>query len=204
MIAIVDYGVGNVCAFANVYKKLNLPYVVASDASALEQASHIVLPGVGSFDCAMLLLTDSGMRGVLDRLVLKQKVPVLGVCVGMQMMANSSDEGHQAGLGWIDGEVKRFNFSNSSTKTRIPHMGWNNILPKKEVSLFQNTIDGSRFYFLHSYYFRCASAENSIAETSYGETFTCAVGAGNIFGVQFHPEKSHGNGIQLLTDFATL
>jgi glutamine amidotransferase len=202
MIAIVDYGLGNISAFVNVYNRLNIPVMVASQSNQLLEATKLILPGVGSFDFAMQQLNESGMRETLDELVLKEKIPVLGICVGMQMLANSSEEGILPGLGWIDGKVVRFDPSTFKHPASIPHMGWNDVVPVTTTSLFQNLEHDARFYFLHSYYFCCNRQKDIIATTDYGIQFTCAVGSENIFGVQFHPEKSHGWGVQLLKNFA--
>jgi glutamine amidotransferase len=204
MIAIVDYGLGNVKAFANVYKKLNIPAIIAKHAEELKNATKVILPGVGAFDHAMKMLEKSAMKPVLDELVLQNKVPVLGVCVGMQMLARSSEEGKLPGLGWIDGEVIGFKSSAPECSIRIPHMGWNNVKPVKMNSLLQGLGLEGRFYFLHSYYMRCAKSEDVVAVTEYGVEFACAVNHGNIHGVQFHPEKSHQWGIKLLENFAGL
>jgi glutamine amidotransferase len=204
MIAIIDYGLGNIRAFANVYKNLNIQYKVASNADDLKNVTKLILPGVGAFDYAMERVQKSGMQERIDELVLHRKIPVLGVCVGMQMMAISSEEGRLKGLGWIDGEVKKFETSTLVHGTLLPHMGWNNISPTKNDKLFQYLDSGSRFYFLHSYYFDCHHYDDVIALTDYGGLFTCAVSSGNIYGVQFHPEKSHKNGIQLLRNFGNL
>lgn len=200
MITLVDYGLGNIQAFANIYKSLGIACLVARDAEALNRASRLILPGVGAFDWAMQRLEASGLRPVLDDLVLTQQVPVLGICVGMQMMANRSEEGCLPGLGWIPGEVKRFDESLLSSKTSLPHMGWNDIIPKAHP-LFANVSD-PRFYFLHSYYFMPGSEEQLLAEADYGQHFAAAVCRGHVIGVQFHPEKSHHWGIQLLQNFA--
>jgi len=202
MIAIIDYGLGNVKAFANVYKKLNIPAVIVKRAQDLENAAKVILPGVGAFDYAMQRLEKSGMRQMLDELVLRRSVPVLGVCVGMQMLACSSEEGRLPGLGWIDGEVKRFDPAFLKQSLAVPHMGWNNIKPVKINGLLQGLDLDARFYFLHSYYFHSHKRDDVIAVTDYGGEFDCAVNAGNVFGVQFHPEKSHQWGIRLLENFA--
>jgi glutamine amidotransferase len=204
MIAIIDYGLGNVRAFANVYKKLNIPAIIVKQAEDLLNASKVILPGVGAFDHAMQRLEKSGMRQLLDEIVLHRHVPVLGVCVGMQMLAHSSEEGRMPGLGWIDGEVKRLRPSSKSASMRVPHMGWNDVRPKKSNGLLSKLDSNARFYFLHSYYFECHRNEDIIAVTDYGGDFTCVVNNGNVYGVQFHPEKSHRWGIQLLENYAYL
>jgi imidazole glycerol-phosphate synthase subunit HisH len=149
----------------------------------------------------MRLLNESGMRETLDDLVVNKKIPVLGVCVGMQILAKSSDEGEMAGLGWIDATVHKFPAESSGTPRQLPHMGWNDTQPLAAVGLFAGDREDWPFYFLHSYYFECANESDTIATTDYDMQFTSAVNSGNIYGVQFHPEKSHGAGIQLLSNF---
>jgi glutamine amidotransferase len=204
MITLIDYGVGNTKAFLNVYKQLNIPVSMAKTAAEIESASKLILPGVGSFDHAMDRLNHSGMREALDKAVLIKKIPVLGICVGMQMLAASSSEGKLPGLGWLNGEVKKFDVSKMNQLTHLPHMGWNDVLPVVKHPLFDELYPEAQFYFLHSFYFHSNIQENVLAISDYGGNFTCAVGADNIFGVQFHPEKSHQNGIQLLKNFANL
>lgn len=204
MIAIIDYGVGNIKAFSNIYKNLNIAFTVAKCVDDLKDATKIILPGVGSFDHAMHRLQDSGMRERLDELVLKKKLPVIGICVGMQMLVNKSDEGKLPGLGWIDGVVKKFDQSKLDEKMPLPHMGWNTLNIRKESPLLINLENEPRFYFLHSYYFECKNIDDIVATASCGDEFTCVVNSGNIYGIQCHPEKSHQNGIQLLKNFANL
>ncbi len=201
MITLVNYGLGNIQAFANIYKRLNIPFEVAQTSEELAGAQKIILPGVGAFDWAMSRLEESGMRACLDELVLNRKRPVLGICVGMQMMARCSEEGELPGLGWIDAEVRRFDESAFCQKTRLPHMGWNDVSPVETKSLF-NSIDSPQFYFLHSYYFAPSNSVDVLATTDYNGSFTSAVQVGHMFGVQFHPEKSHQWGVQLLKNFA--
>ena len=200
MITLVDYGLGNIRAFFNIYKSLGIDCTVANDVSTLNRASRLILPGVGAFDWAMLRLDCSGLRPVLDNLVLNHRLPVLGICVGMQMMANCSDEGSSSGLGWIPGEVKIFDESLLPSTAKLPHMGWNDVNPQ-DHPLFANIFD-PRFYFLHGYRFLPTSPENVLAETEYGLNFASAVCKENVIGVQFHPEKSHHWGVQLLHNFA--
>lgn len=204
MITIVDYGLGNVQAIANIYKRLEIPATLAKTVSELAGASHIILPGVGAFDWAMARLETSGMRPALDELVLLQKVPVLGICVGMQMMAHHSDEGQAHGLGWIDAGVKLFDHARFVGRTHLPHMGWNDVEPVHAGGLFEGLGESTRFYFLHSYYFAPNDPADVAATTVYGARFACAVRRGHVHGVQFHPEKSHQWGIRMLKNFAQL
>jgi glutamine amidotransferase len=204
MIVLVNYGLGNIQAFANIYKRLNLEVCIANTAAELGKADKIILPGVGAFDWAMTRLNESGMRDCLDDLVLQRQCPVLGICVGMQMMAQRSDEGELAGLGWIKAEVKRFDETSFTQRTHLPHMGWNDVVPRNANCLFRSLDYDARFYFLHSYYFLPQQPANILAATDYNGSFASAVRSENIFGVQFHPEKSHQWGIQLLKNFAEL
>lgn len=203
MITLVDYGLGNIQAFAHIYKRLNIPCQVAKSTQELATANRLILPGVGAFDWAMDRLQASGMREMLDDLVLNQQKPVLGICVGMQMMALRSDEGKSPGLGWINAEVKRFDETHFHQKTHLPHMGWNEATPIEHDGLFKH-LPSPRFYFLHSYYFAPLDSTHTLATTDYSGTFTSAVRHGHIFGVQFHPEKSHDWGVQLLKNFSEL
>ena len=204
MITLIDYGVGNINAFVNVYKRLNIETKIAKTTSDLKSADKIILPGVGSFDYAMERLNESGMRERLDELVLHEKVPVVGICVGMQMMGNRSEEGKSEGLKWIDAEILKFDPALIKFVTKLPHMGWNDVMPTKPNKLFADLEKESLFYFLHSYYFKCNNNQDSIAVSEYGELFTSAVNHENIYGIQFHPEKSHHYGEILLNNFAKI
>lgn len=203
MIALVDYGLGNIKAFANIYQRLNIKVCVATTAADLHRASKIILPGVGAFDWAMTQLQRSGLRDALDEVVLELKKPVLGVCVGMQMMAHSSEEGVMPGLGWVDAVVAKFDTRLIQGRTHLPHMGWNDVMPKSADTLFFG-IEFPQYYFLHSYLLKPKSEELVLATSNYGGDFTSAIRLENIYGTQFHPEKSHDWGVTLLKNFAEL
>lgn len=202
MISIVDYGLGNISAFLNVYKRLNIAAAAARSPEELKGADRLILPGVGSFDHAMELLQRSGMRDSLDDLVLNRGIPVLGVCVGMQIMAERSEEGVLPGLGWIPASVRELRGAENKLPLLLPHMGWNDVVPVAKSKLFTGLEHYSRFYFLHTYYLNCEDSGVVLAETDYGLRFACAVHSRNIYGVQFHPEKSHGYGTRLLKNFS--
>ena len=202
MIALISYGLGNIQAFANIYNTLNIPVIVATRPEQLREADRFILPGVGSFDWAMSQLNASGLREPLEELVIQQGRPVLGVCVGMQMLGDRSDEGVVKGLGWIEGDVKRLE-ATGEARTWLPHMGWNDASPRGTSALFSD-MDDPRFYFLHSYYFAPRHAEHVLSDTRYGVAFASSVRKANIYGTQFHPEKSHRWGVQLLKNFASV
>jgi glutamine amidotransferase len=204
MITLIDYGVGNIFAFQNVYKRLDIPTKIAKSTEDLMDAQKLILPGVGSFDYAMIRLNNSGMRDKLDELVLEQKVPVIGICVGMQMMGNRSDEGSEMGLKWIDGDILKFDEKLIQHRTKLPHMGWNDVTPVTNHPLFSGLEKEAIFYFLHSFFFKCNNPNDSIAISDYGVSFSSAVNKDNIYGIQFHPEKSHQYGEKLLHNFAML
>ena len=200
MISIIDYGLGNVKAFSNIFKMLNVKHEITANFEAIEKSSKLILPGVGSFDWAMHKLTSSGLKELLDKVVIEKKIPILGICVGMQLMANESDEGELKGLGWIEGKVKKLS---SNNKIEIlPHMGWNYVEIEKNNLL--KGIEDPNFYFLHSYFFEPESPNVVLGKTSYHEKFSSIINKENIFGIQFHPEKSHDNGICILKNFAEL
>ncbi|MDT8858155.1 imidazole glycerol phosphate synthase subunit HisH [Paracoccaceae bacterium Fryx2] len=201
MIGIVDYGLGNVRAFENIYRRLGIAAMPVRTAAELLAADRLILPGVGAFDWAMARLTASDMVEPLRARVLDEGVPVLGVCVGMQIMADGSDEGSSAGLGWIPGQVERFRDEWFNDRTHLPHMGWNDIDPEGEAAIFAG-IQNPRFYFLHSYYFCPVDDAHVAARTQYGVRFASALRRGNIWATQFHPEKSHDWGVQFLRNFA--
>ncbi len=204
MIAIIDYGLGNVLAFANLYYRFGIPARIARTPAELEGATRLILPGVGAFDHAMERFTASGLREPVTEMVQGRGVPVLGICVGMQILADASDEGAAAGLGWIPGRVRKLDVTKLTQRTQLPHMGWNDVEPLRPSPLFAGLEGDARFYFLHSYYFHNTRPEDALAATEYGIRFSCAVNSGGIYGVQFHPEKSHHYGSQLLKNFAEM
>lgn len=199
-VTLVNYGLGNIQAFVHIYQRLNITVEVATTVAQLSAAQRLILPGVGAFDWAMTRLNASGMRESLDDAVLNRKVPVLGVCVGMQMMAEDSDEGSAPGLGWIKGSVKSLS-PMSQQQLPLPHMGWNNVDPSKTDCLFAG-IDSPKYYFLHSYCIVLKNSKDSLATSEYGHSFVSAIRHDNVFGTQFHPEKSHNWGVDLLLNFA--
>lgn len=204
MIGVIDYGLGNVQAFLTVYKRLNIPAFAAKKPEQLGQATKIILPGVGAFDHAMDLLNASGLREPLMEKVNTGAVPVLGVCVGMQILANGSDEGKEPGLGLVPGRVRAMTTLNSAAQLPMPHMGWNDVQPVDSMPLFKGLGSDPLFYFLHSYFYACDDSNDIAASVRYGDNFCCAVRRGSVFGVQFHPEKSHSFGSTLLRNFAEL
>ena len=202
MIAIVNYGSGNSQAIGNIYGRSGIPYVIAERPEQLEGADRYVLPGVGAFDQCMSELNRSGMREALERHVRNERKPILGICVGMQILSDSSEEGSEPGLGWVQGRVVRFDTSDLDDPPPLPHMGWNTVRPIRDVPLFDGVDLAIGCYFLHSYYFSCERREDVVAVTEYVLEFPCAVQREHVYGVQFHPEKSHQAGIQFLKNFA--
>tara|TARA_Y100001968_G_C19437274_1_gene760437 strand:+ start:270 stop:884 length:615 start_codon:yes stop_codon:yes gene_type:complete len=204
MIGVLDYGCGNVLAIRNVYKRLNIQTEeICKPSDFKDSIDKIILPGVGAFDEVVIKLNESGLLEKLNEKVLVHKLPVLGICVGMQIMASESEEGKLAGLNWIPGQVKKFD-NDIDSFPRTPHMGWNEIKAVNEQEIFKGVDQNKGFYFLHSYYFEASNNSTIIATTNYSKSFSSAINFENIYGVQFHPEKSHTNGIRVFKNFSEI
>jgi glutamine amidotransferase len=202
MITIVNYGMGNLGSMLNMFKRIGVNAVIESDPDLVRRAEKLVLPGVGSYDAAMACINSvPGLREALNHKALTEQTPILGVCLGMQLLTRSSEEGKLPGLGWIPGAASRLP---KQEGLKVPHMGWNIALPNTPSQLTANTDDESRYYFVHSYCVHVDEPSHSLMKTHYGIDFDSAIGHGNIYGVQFHPEKSHRFGMQILKNFAEL
>ena len=205
MITIIDYEMGNVGSIANMLKYIGVESTIESDPDKIKNASKILLPGVGSFDTAINKIKEKNLLEVLNEKALKEQVPVLGICLGMQLLTNGSEEGEERGLGWIPAKTIAFK-DRIDSSLKIPHMGWNLVKKAQESSLTKEfeLFDESRFYFVHSYFVEVEDEQNSILKTDYGVEFDSAIAKDNIFGAQFHPEKSHKFGMKLFENFARL
>ncbi|MCM2356960.1 MAG: imidazole glycerol phosphate synthase subunit HisH [Geobacteraceae bacterium] len=203
MIVIIDYGMGNLGSIFNMLKKIGAQALISSDVEEIEQADKLILPGVGSFDNGMRNLNEGGFRSVLDKKVLRDKVPILGICLGMQLFSRKSAEGSLTGLGWLEAETVRFSFD-VRMGPKVPHMGWNTVQIVKSSRIFDDIYHDSRFYFVHSYHVVCRNEADVLTRTFHGFDFASSVARDNIIGVQFHPEKSHKFGMKLLKNFAEL
>jgi len=201
MIVIIDYGIGNLQSVQRAFEKVGAKAQISQDPETLKTAEKIVLPGVGSFAEGMANLHRYGFVSVLEQRVVKEGVPFLGICLGFQMLTNRSEEGEARGLGWINGETKQFHFDGPGGQYRIPHMGWNEVSGNSNNPLFKDLPDHSCFYFAHSFYVTCQDQNSVMASTQYGHEFVSVVQKGNIFGTQFHPEKSHLNGLTVIKNF---
>jgi glutamine amidotransferase len=203
MITIINYGMGNLGSVQNMFRRIGVESEITGDPAEIARAEKLLLPGVGAFDAAMEKINDSGLREVLDKKVLEEKIPTLGICLGMQLLTKSSDEGILPGLGWLQAKSLKFRFEEGSG-LKIPHMGWNRVFVKKESPLIKDLPEEPRFYFVHSYYIACENEEDVLTTTPYGIDFHSIVQRGNVYGAQFHPEKSHKYGMKLLENFARL
>lgn len=204
MLVIIDCGMGNLGSVANMLKKVGAEAIISSNISDIEKAEKLILPGMGAFDYGMKKLGDLRLIPVLNHKVIERGTPILGICLGMQLFTNSSEEGSLPGLGWVNAETVRFRFDNIQGKNRIPHMGWNTVKIVKRSPLFDDFDSEPRFYFVHSYHVRCRDEDDILTETFYGYEFASSIWRGNIVGVQFHPEKSHKFGMKLLRNFVYL
>lgn len=200
MITIIDYGAGNIGSIQNMIRKIGFQAAVTSKASEIMNAEKLILPGVGSFDYGMQQLIDSGLIDTINQKVLVEKVPILGICLGVQLFTNGSEEGNLKGLSWFDAETVKFNIP-GELKLKVPHMGWNGVKLRKESKLFTEMYDDPRFYFVHTYHLKCNNEEDCLTDTNYGYSFASALEKENIVGVQFHPEKSHKFGMKILSNF---
>jgi len=204
MIAIIDYGMGNVGSIKNMFSRIGIESIITSKQEDIIIANGIILPGVGAFDKAIQNLSKLDLFSTLNHIAINNKKPILGICLGMQIMAKHSEEGSLEGLGWIDAEVRKFNFNENYNNLKIPHMGWNNIILKKKSKLISDNDQKSRYYFVHSYYLHANKRKDILAETQYGIQFACSIEKNNLFGVQFHPEKSHKYGMKILRNFSNI
>jgi len=200
LIVIIDYGVGNLHSVLHKVRKAGVQAVLSSRIEDIDTAEKLILPGVGSFGAGMAGLHGAGMVPVLNAKVIDRKTPILGICLGMQLFAKSSEESSGPGLGWIDADVRRFHFP-EDVPQRIPHVGWNTLLPKKKSVLLNDIPGDQRFYFTHSYHLYCRSSDDVVAMTLYGYEFASVIRHDNICGTQFHPEKSHRRGLEIIRNF---
>ena len=204
MIVIVDYGLGNLGSIKNMLKKAGFPSVISNDSSDIEKADKIILPGVGAFDTGMRCLQEKGLVDLLNHKAMVQKVPVLGLCLGAQLIASRSEEGVLPGLNWVQADSVRFHFPEGLPQLKVPHMGWNVLQIVQNHPYLNGLPADQRFYFVHSFHFVCPDPGTIIANTTYGYTFPSIIGQGNVVGMQFHPEKSHKFGLQVLSNFARI
>ncbi len=202
MIIIIDYGMGNLRSVQKAFERINVPVRISNNPDEILKAEKLVLPGVGHFEQGVKNLKDRGLFTSLNEGVLKNKIPIIGICLGMQLMTDFSEEGNCNGFGWIKGKTKKFSFRDNGLK--IPHMGWNNLSIVNTDSIFESITSDNFFYFVHSYFISCEDKNNILAETNYGNKFVSSFQKENIFGCQFHPEKSHDAGLQILKNFADL
>ena len=202
-IVIIDYQVGNLSSIANMLKKVGQKSIISGDINEIKSADKLILPGVGSFDYGMNKLNESGITAVLNEKALNDKIPFLGICLGAQLLTQSSEEGVLQGLGWFKAKTIKFDFSNLQTKLKIPHMGWTEVQAPKPCPLMENLVD-SRFYFVHSFHFTTPDESEIMLQSEFGYPFVSALWKENIYAVQFHPEKSHKFGMQLMRNFINL
>jgi len=199
-IIIIDYGMGNLGSLANMLKKIQIPVKISSEIADIESAEKLILPGVGSFDHGMQKLHKQNLIEILNKKVMKDRIPILGICLGMQLFTKTSQEGNQKGLGWLDAKTVKFTF-NKDSSLKIPHMGWETLTVKKSHFLFNNVKTDAMYYFVHSFHLICNQETDIISTSHYGYDFVSSISKDNIIGVQFHPEKSHKYGMKLLENY---
>ncbi len=204
MITIIDYGAGNIKSIRNMLKKIGVESCISKEPEVIAQASKLILPGVGHFDYGMKSLRTSGLVEVLYQSVMVNKIPILGICLGAQLLGKSSEESEEQGLSWLDMEVVRFDSFRMDESLNVPHMGWNEIKQEKESLLLAGYEEIPKFYFVHTYHMKPIDPSDILTTTNYGYDFTSAVEKDNIFGVQFHPEKSHKFGMKVLMNFSKI
>jgi imidazole glycerol-phosphate synthase subunit HisH len=204
LITIVDYGLGNLGSIKSMLRRLGYAAIITSDPGEISSAEKLILPGVGAFDNGMRNIRERGLEGTLRRKALEEGTPVLGICLGMQLLADSSEEGRERGLGWIPGRAVRFSFAEGAAGLKVPHMGWNTVAARHDDPLLSGFLPEMRFYFVHSYHVACDHPEDVLLTTEYGGTVTAATRRGNVMGTQFHPEKSHKFGMIVLKNFAEI
>lgn len=204
MITIIDYGAGNIKSVRNMLKKIGVESELTNDVTVISNAKKLILPGVGHFDYGMQQLHKSGLINILNKKVIQEKTPLLGICLGAQMLGNKSEEGTEKGLGWIDMDVVKFDSNLLDSNLKVPHMNWNEINIKRQSPLLNDLDNESRFYFVHSYHMKPHLDKDVLCTSNYGYEFVSGVNKDNIYGVQFHPEKSHKFGMKLLENFANI
>ena len=204
MISILSYGCGNISSIANMFRVLHIETRIIETPEQVLEAEKLILPGVGAFDYGMARLHEAGLVDALNEVAHQKQVPVLGICLGMQLMCRTSEEGTRPGLGWIDAEVKRFTFPAEQQALKVPHMGWNNLQICRENLIVVPEDERQRFYFVHSYFVHCNDAGDALATSHYGHDFVASFNRENLYGVQFHPEKSHRYGLALMKRFGEL
>ena len=204
LIVIIDYNAGNIKSIQNMLKRIGVKSIIANNAEQISSAEKLILPGVGSFDYGMSNLKSTGLIDILNQKVMIDKIPFLGICLGAQMIGNKSEEGTEKGLGWIDMDVVKFRKESMPESFKIPHMNWNEIQILKPSRLLNGLNNDARFYFVHSYHMQTKNSEDSLTKSNHGHDFTSAVEKDNVYGVQFHPEKSHRYGMKILENFAKI
>ncbi|MGG9972110.1 imidazole glycerol phosphate synthase subunit HisH [Ferruginibacter sp. SUN002] len=202
MITIIDYNTGNLGSIKNMLKRLNVAAEITGEPDKIATATKLILPGVGHFDYGMQQLNQSGLIPILNKRVIEEKIPILGICLGVQLLTEGSEEGVEKGLGWIKGKTIAFDKSKLQSNQKIPHMGWTDVTDYTQSKLFEGMYEEPRFYFVHSFHLSLANENDCLVKANYGYKFAAGIEHGNILGTQFHPEKSHKFGMKLLENFS--